>query len=71
MSFHFASIEYANCFRDLPTPDIPKLKQSAIDYLESVDQQSWYEDPVSHGLVVLLKFAVKKLLCPKYCRLLN
>lgn len=47
MSFHFASSDYAKAFAGLPDPDVPKLKQSALDYLEQFDEQSWYQDPVS------------------------
>jgi hypothetical protein len=47
MSFHFASSEYAACFQGLPVPDVPKLRSSAIEYLDGFDKQSWYNDPVS------------------------
>jgi hypothetical protein len=46
VSFHFASSEYAACFQDLPVPDIPKLRKSAVDYIDSFDAQTWYNDPV-------------------------
>jgi hypothetical protein len=54
MSFHFASSDYAKSFQGLPTPDIPKLKKSAMDYLDKFDKQSWYTDPVSVSLFVCL-----------------
>jgi hypothetical protein len=54
MSFHFASSDYAKSFQGLPTPDIPKLKKSATDYLDKFDKQSWYTDPVSVSLFVCL-----------------
>jgi hypothetical protein len=47
MSFHFASSEYAKCFQGLPTPDVPKLRKSAIAYVDSFDKDLWYNDPVS------------------------
>lgn len=47
MSFHFASSEYAKCFQGLPTPDVPKLRSSAIEYLDAFDKDLWYKDPVS------------------------
>jgi hypothetical protein len=45
-SFHFASSEYAKCFRDQPEPDVTMLKQSALDFLDTFDKESWYKDPV-------------------------
>lgn len=51
MSFHFASSEYAGCFQDVPTPDIPKIRQSAIDYLDRFNPQSWYDEPVSPSTI--------------------
>jgi hypothetical protein len=48
MSFHFASSEYAKCFQDLPIPNVPKLRTSAIEYLDAFDKESWFNDPVSH-----------------------
>ncbi|KAL3915797.1 MAG: hypothetical protein SGILL_005477 [Bacillariaceae sp.] len=47
MSFHFASSEYAACFQSLPVPDVPKLRSSAIAYLDGFDKQSWYNDPIA------------------------
>jgi hypothetical protein len=46
MSFHFASSDYAACFQNLPKPDVPKIRDSAIQYLESFDENEWYKDPV-------------------------
>lgn len=46
MSFHFASSEYTSCFTDLPQPDVPAIRKSAIDYVNSFDEQTWYNDPV-------------------------
>eukprot|EP00934_Nitzschia_sp_Nitz4_P008922 Nitzschia sp. Nitz4//scaffold85_size83877//30632//32860//NITZ4_005225-RA/size83877-augustus-gene-0.149-mRNA-1//1//CDS//3329559125//8912//frame0 len=46
MSFHFASSEYASCFQNLPVPDVPKIRKSAIDYIDNFDAQSWYTDPI-------------------------
>lgn len=54
LSFHFASSEYAASFRDLPQPDIPKLRQSTIEYLDSFDETLWYKDPVRTGSIVYL-----------------
>ena len=51
--FNFASSQYASCFDDIPTPDVPKLRKDAVDYLDSFDTQSWYEDPVSSLLSIL------------------
>jgi hypothetical protein len=48
MSFHFASRDYANAFQNLPVPDVPALKQSALEYLDSFNEQSWYDDPVRY-----------------------
>ncbi|MGK3747908.1 MAG: hypothetical protein ACI8RD_000198 [Bacillariaceae sp.] len=48
VSFHFASSEYAKCFRDQPEPDVNMLKQSAVDFLDTFDKESWYKDPVSY-----------------------
>jgi hypothetical protein len=45
-SFHFASTEYANCFRDLPKPDVKMLKESAVAFLATFDKELWYKDPV-------------------------
>ena len=47
MSFHFGSSEYASCFQGVPQPNVPEIRQSAIDYLETFDPQSWYDEPVS------------------------
>ena len=47
MSFHFGSSEYASCFQGVPHPNVPEIRQSAIDYLETFDPQSWYDEPVS------------------------
>jgi hypothetical protein len=46
LSFHFASSDYAASFQGVPVPDIPKIRQSAVEYLEQFDPQSWYDDPV-------------------------
>lgn len=46
MSFHFASTEYTECFQDLPKPDIPKIRESAIRYLDNFDEKEWFNDPV-------------------------
>lgn len=46
MSFHFASTEYASCFRDLPQPDPDALRQQALSYLDSMDRDLWYKQPV-------------------------
>ncbi|KAL9182185.1 hypothetical protein ACHAXT_012837 [Thalassiosira profunda] len=45
-NFNFASSQYASCFDDIPTPDVPKLRKDAVEYLDSFDKQSWYDDPV-------------------------
>ncbi|KAL7536023.1 hypothetical protein ACHAXR_006864 [Thalassiosira sp. AJA248-18] len=44
--FNFASSQYASCFDEIPTPDVDKLRKDAVDYLDSFDKQSWYDDPV-------------------------
>lgn len=46
MSFHFASSDYAASFQGVPVPDIPKIRQSAVEYLDQFDPQSWYDDPI-------------------------
>jgi len=46
-SFHFASTEYANCFRDLPKPDVKMLKESAVAFLATFDKELWFKDPIS------------------------
>lgn len=46
MSFHFASTEYTECFKNVPKPDIPKIRDSAIKYLDSFDEKEWFNDPV-------------------------
>lgn len=45
-SFHFASTDYTAAFQNLPTPDVPKLRASVIQYLETFDETKWYTDPV-------------------------
>ena len=47
MSFHFASTEYAACFKDLPTAAVPFLRESAIHYLNSFDETTWFNDPIA------------------------
>jgi hypothetical protein len=47
MSFHFASSEYASSFQDLPEPNVPKIRESAIYYLDNFDEKEWYDNPVS------------------------
>jgi len=44
--YNFASSQYASCFEDIPTPDVVKLRKDAVEYLDSFDKQSWYDDPV-------------------------
>jgi hypothetical protein len=51
MSFHFASSDYAKCFQGLPTPDVPKLRTSATEYLDAFDKELWFNDPVSDVLI--------------------
>ena len=46
MSFHFASSEYAKCFRGMPKPNVGMLKESAVNFLDNFDEESWYRDPV-------------------------
>ena len=53
-SFHFASSEYAKCFRDQPEPDVDMLKQSAVDFLDTFDKELWYKDPVRAWFSVIL-----------------
>ena len=47
MSFHFASQDYVQCFFGLPNPDAGHLRQQSLEYLETFDPQTWYQDPVS------------------------
>ena len=56
MSFHFGSSDYAKAFQDLPTPDVPALKEAALKYLDNFDGQLWYEDPVSSFLLLFVLF---------------
>jgi len=53
MSFHFGSSDYASCFQGVPQPNVPEIRQSAIDYLETFDPQSWYDYPVSTQYIVI------------------
>ena len=45
--YNFASRRYAECFSDRPVPDVPKLRDDALAYLDGFDPRSWYDDPVS------------------------
>lgn len=47
MSFHFASSEYAKCFRGMPEPNVGMLKKSAVDFLDTFDEEAWYRDPIA------------------------
>eukprot|EP00980_Cylindrotheca_fusiformis_P026428 scaffold16150_cov112-Cylindrotheca_fusiformis.AAC.7 len=49
MSFHFASSDYTACFQNLPTPDVPKIRDSTIQYLSTFDENEWYQEPVSRS----------------------
>ena len=44
--FNFASSQYAACFTEIPTPDVDKLREDAVEYLDKFDKQTWYDDPV-------------------------
>jgi len=44
--FHFASTQFAKCLVDLPDPDMAKMRQDAIAFMETFDAKSWYNDPV-------------------------
>jgi len=44
--FHFASKQFAKCLVDLPDPDMTKMRQDAIAYMEAFDPKSWYNDPI-------------------------
>lgn len=44
--FHFASQDYAACFRNLPEPDTASLRAAALEYMDSFDPQLWYNEPV-------------------------
>ena len=47
MSFHFASSEYTTSFQNLPIPDVPKLRKSAIEYIDTkFHEKDWYDHPV-------------------------
>lgn len=47
MSFHFASSDYTSSFRGVPIPDVPSIRQSALEYLEGFDSKTWFDDPIS------------------------
>jgi len=51
--YNFASMGYADCFRDLPKPNTDALRASALAYLEKFDQKKWYDEPVSCPLFAL------------------
>jgi len=44
--FHFASKQFAKCLVDLPEPDMVKMRQDAVAFMEAFDSNSWYSDPV-------------------------
>ena len=44
--FNFASSQYASCFEGVPSPDVDRLRDDAVSYLEAFDARSWYDDPV-------------------------
>lgn len=44
--YNFASTQYASCFTDIPTADVDKLRKDAVSYLDAMDKQSWYTNPV-------------------------
>ena len=57
-SFHFASSEYAKCFRDLPEPNVKFLKEATVNFLDEFDKELWYQDPVREiGIVVTVVIA--------------
>ena len=58
MSFHFGSSDYAKAFQNLPTPDVPALKESALKYLDNFNEQSWYDDPVRTYVSVVVVVVV-------------
>jgi hypothetical protein len=47
MSTNFGSKSYASAFDDLPIPDVPALRQAALDYLANFDKQEWYNNPIT------------------------
>ena len=50
MSIHSASSEYAACFQNLPIPDVPKIRESAVTYVDNFDSKKWYDKPVSTNI---------------------
>ena len=62
MSFHFASSEYASCFQNLPKPNVPKIRESAIQYLDSFNKNEWYNDPVSIAVILSLPLGLDQSL---------
>lgn len=61
--FNFASSQYASCFKDLPKPDVAKLRKDAMEYLDSFDGKTWYDDPVRF-------FVISKMISLYYCSFL-
>ena len=51
--YNFGSSKYAASFQSLPECNPLKLRQSALQYLESYSSQQWYQDPVSHSILYL------------------
>lgn len=47
MSFHFASSDYTSSFQGVPVPDVPSIRQSALEYLEGFDSRTWFDDPIA------------------------
>jgi hypothetical protein len=47
MSTNFGSTTYADCFSNLPVPDVQALRQSTLEYLDNFDRQEWYKDPIT------------------------
>jgi len=45
--YNFASHQYASCFGNLPSPNVERIRQHAITYLEQqFDRKIWFQDPV-------------------------
>lgn len=44
--YNFASTQYASCFSEIPTADVDKLRKDAVSYLDAMDKQLWYTNPV-------------------------
>ena len=46
-SYNFASSPYVSCFGNVPIPDVPFLRKSTLDYLQTFDPKLWHTSPVT------------------------